>query len=701
MNLYLGDDGLQKRRAAVLQVTPRTLAGTAGALFLALSGTRCWAVAVPPNPAPVIEDLTLEELMDVKVTTVTREESTVGQSPAAVFVITQEMIQRSGVIELPELFRMVPGVDVARVSSNQWAISIRGFNSTLAKRLLVQVDGRTVYDPLYSGVYWGGLDYPLEDIERIEVIRGPGGSVWGANAVNGIINIITKPARETQGGLVDAGVGTLDHAFSTVRYGGSSGENGDFRVYAKALDEGGEHPDGNVEHDDWHAASAGFRYDRVPPSGTDFTLSGDMHSNILGQTNGFPDVANPPTFFTKDFASSELQGGNLLARWNHQRNQDSSWTLQAYYDNTQQTISDGLLSEVVNSGDIDFQKQLVWGDRQRIVYGLGYLMQRVRIQGSNFDNNLEIGPSQTANRDTASTFLQDEIKLRQRLTLTLGSKLEHNYYTGLEYEPSVRLLFSPSQKSSAWASVSRAVRTPSLLESDLTVGLLEASKAVPPTMLLFQAAANPNLGSEHVIAYETGYRTQPSKKVSVDAALFFNQYDDLVESQPGTPGVISVPGVTVIGIPLTYVNAENAHSYGFELSTNYDVNSRWKLYGSYSYIDESFHPVAGDDQDITPGSDPRNQVYVRSSHELPHRVHFDLIGRYVDRLPGLAVPSYLTADAQITWKKSDKLEFAVVGQNLLDSYHLEFVGAGNGGDNGSALAVQVQRSVYFKVTRRW
>jgi len=647
--------------------------------------------------------LSLDQLLDVKVTTVSREESTVGQSAAAVFVITQDMIKRSGCTEIPELFRMVPGMEVARIDSHEWAIGIRGFNAQFSNKLLVQVDGRTVYNPLYSAVYWDGVDYPLEDIERIEIVRGPGGSDWGANAVDGVINIITKPANETLGGLLDVGAGNVDHLSGTVRFGDSTGEDGNFRVYAKDFQEGGEHSEDNGNaFDDWQSGRAGFRYDRTPAGGTNFTIQGDAYAENLGEEDSFPNIKNPPSFSTTGETATESSGGNLLARWTHQRDENSSWTLQAYYDNDERTITNGVVKVDIDSADIDFQQQLGLGSRNKLLYGFGYLSQTIDLDGSDAidGGTVALTPAGlNTNRDVASTFLQDTWKLSHESTFTVGSKLEHNYYTGLVLEPSARLLYAPSSKRSAWASISRSVRTPSFPETNIAISLSPDFLGKIPVFI--QERGNPNLGSEDVVAYESGYRTQATKSVSLDAAVYYNQYHDLVVATAAAPATLFVPGPIPgsLYLPLEWENDEGAHSDGFELSSTWDLTPHWKLTGAYTYLDMTLNPSAGlgAGQDATlsndAGNDPKNQLYLRSSHQLSNRIELDLVGRYVSSLPNLDVPAYTTGDAQITWKKSENLAFSLSGQNLFQANHLEFT--------GDLIPVEVERSVYFKVTRSW
>lgn len=643
-----------------------------------------------------LEEMSIEELMNVKVTTVSRQESTVGQSPAAIFVITPDMIAHSGATAIAELLRMVPGANVASINSNQWGVTIRGFNGSLSNKLLVQVDGRTVYNAIYSGVYWDSVDYPLEDIERIEVIRGPGASVWGANAVNGIINIITKSAAATQGGLLVGSIGTFDKEHGTLRYGDTAGKAGHYRVFAKGFERGPGYNPGD-EADDWRTGRVGFRYD-TPQGDRDFTLEGDWFAASVGQRNIYENLNNPPTFRSTDTATVKIRGSNLLGRWSRHPDQKGGWSLQTYYDRTERRLTNGYAEAVIDTGDIDFQQKLLQSERNQLVYGLGYRFQKVLIRGSSsIDGAFAVSPAETSgSRNIASAFVEDQYKLRPALTLFLGSKVEHNYYTGFEYEPSVRVLYSHSPRHSAWAAISRAVRTPSLLEHNISISGVPF--ITPGGPIFPQLAANSNIDSERVVAHEIGYRAQPTNRLSVDTALFYNRYANLVglRIDPLVPGPL--PGSAVL--PVRYANNEDATTYGFELSSTYSAGKHWQLTGAYSYLRMDVRPDASSvgltaGLEADEGKSPHHQIYLRSSHELSSRLHLDIIARYVSALRGFnpVVPGYLTSDVQVAWAPRDALELAIVGQNLLDSHHPEF------GPN--PIPSEVRRSFYAKASLRW
>ena len=642
--------------------------------------------------------------MNVRVTTVSREESTIGESPAAIFVVTPEMIHRSGATNIPEILRMVPGLEVAHIDSSKWGVSSRGFNTRFANKLLVQVDGRTVYTPVNGGVYWDTVDYVLEDIARIEVIRGPGASVWGANAVNGIINIITKTAQETQGVLWTAGGGTEERAFTSFRFGGVVGDNMYYRVYGKWLEhDRGFNLEGNA-HDDWRTGRFGFRLDWKPRTDDTITFQGDYYHGLLGRRDFRASPETPPTFIRTNTEDEEPSGGDVLFRWTHQLGKDSNWVLQAYYDYSDRRGTAGTFGFSVNTIDVDFQHQFPLGDRQKVIWGAEYRLTEIFWKGSanGFDRGLALGPDRAfVQRNLFSVFLQDEIKIvADRLFLTLGSKFEHNEITGFEFQPTARLLWTPTKRQSVWAAVSRAVRTPTFLDNDLQLATLPLAPGQP---FFGQLRNNHDLNSEEVIAYELGWRAQATDKLSFDAALFFNRYDKLLVSQPGIPAVD--PATRALLLPLDATNGEDADTYGIELAATWQIANWWRLYGQYTYLNMNLHadqklpPASRAGAELVEKQSPQNQFYIRSSWDLPGHVEFDLIGRYVDNLTGFTprIKSYVTMDVRLAWKPRDNLELAIVGQNLLDNQHPEL---GTSPLIRSPL-VEVERSIYGMVTLKF
>lgn len=672
-----------------------------------MASLMCNVRAETPAPPASLADVSIEELMNVRVTSVSRGESTVGESPTAIFVVTPEMIRRSGATNFPELFRMVPGLEVGHIDSSKWGVSARGFNTRFASRLLVQVDGRTVYTPVNGGVYWDSVDYPFEDIERIEVIRGPGASVWGANAVNGVINIITKSAKETQGFLLSAGGGTEERAFTTFRFGGVAGDNLYYRVYGKWLEHDRGFNLGGDARDDWRMGRFGFRLDWKPRTNDTITFQGDYYHGLLGRRDLRASPETPPTFIRTNTEDEEPNGGDVLFRWTHELGKDSNWVLQAYYDYSNRRGTAGTFDFSVNTIDVDFQHQFPLGDRQKVIWGAEYRLTEIFWMGTaaGFDHGFAIGPNREfVQRNLFSAFLQDEFKIvADRLFLTLGSKFEHNEITGFEIQPTARLLWTPTKRQSVWAAVSRAVRTPTFSENDIQISTLPIPLA-PGRALFPRITNNHELDSEEVIAYELGYRAQATDRISFDAALFFNRYDKLLVTPAGVSTVDPATGALVL--PVTYTNGADADTYGVELAATWKLTDWWQLYGQYTWLKMNLHAdktllPAPSNEGFESGENqsPQNQFYVRSSFDLPGHVELDLIGRYVDNLAGFTpgIKSYLTMDARLAWRPRENLELALVGQNLFDSHHPEL---GTSPLVRSPL-VEVERSVYGKVTVQW
>ena len=626
--------------------------------------------------------------MNAEVTSVTREASTVGRSAAAVFVITNEMIRRSGATCIPEALRLAPGLDVARINSNTWAISSRGFNGILARNLLVLIDGRTVYSPVFGGVYWDVQDYVMEDIERIEVIRGPGGTLWGANAVNGVINVITKNAKDSQGAYLTAGGGTEERSNGAVRYGGKIGEDCYYRIYGKYFDRGPFYDPSQPANDGWNQGRI-----RIPHR----LESGQLQERHRDRPGGplrrhrrhrrHVTSTTPPYQRTVQGATDN-SGQNALARWRHVIDEDTDWTLQTYYDDyVRDTV---LLSEKARTYDVDFQYRFPLGQRQSITWGAGY--RQIHEDCPSTDPfTLSVLPPQGTTY-VVSQFVQDEIKLSpDLLTFTIGCKLEQNPYTNFEYEPSARLLWTPDEKHSVWGAVSRAVHTPTELNEDVRTFCLGAGTPDKFRWTLGSSA----ISSEALYAYELGYRAQATEQFSWDIAGFFNVYNQLLAGNAGAP--IVIPPYTFV--PNVYANKYPAESYGVELATNWSISERWRLYVQYTYF-QSFFYYPGLSATGSGGT-PANQVYLMSSWDLRKDLTFDLMARYVDSLPGYNIPSYMTMDLRLAWRPTKHLEVAVVGQNLLQAYHWEYGFYNFFNAVNNAEATEVPRSVYGTVSWRY
>ncbi len=627
--------------------------------------------------------MSLEELTNIEVTSVSKRSEKASEAAAAVFVITQDDIRRSGATSIPEALRIAPGIDVARAGAHQWAVSSRGFNGQFANKLIVLIDGRSVYTPWFSGVWWDAQDTLLEDIERIEVIRGPGGTIWGANAVNGVINIITKQAKDTQGGLVTATSGNQERALVGGRYGLKVGENTHFRGYAKYTNRDEEYAvAGGGAGDHWTKTQVGFRSDTNLAENASFTIQGDAYRSNEDFPVYLPSFTAPPAQFVGD--GMDIQGANILGRWKKKWETDAETTFQFYVDNAKRDTV--VYKHTINTFDFDLQHAFKPSERHEIVMGAGYRAIDARMAMTPYYTNTPSSPFD----DILSAFIQDKIAIvPKEFFLTLGSKFEHNDYTGFEIQPSARLTWLPAENQTVWASVSRAVRTPSIFTE---YGRLTVAANQAPLPAGF-AVSEPNkaLESEEVIAYELGYRIQPIKTVSLDAAAFYNDYDKLFTTSVGAPFLqTSGAFAPFFQLPLPVVNGNSARSYGFELAANWDVTPIWKLASSYSYIDLRFDRPFLVGFSFA-GQEPQQQFNVRSTLFLPYNLEMNNTVYYTDSLTGGRVPDYVRFDTRIAWQATGNIELSLVGQNLLDNRHPEF--------SGFLLQTQeeIGRSVYGNV----
>lgn len=628
--------------------------------------------------------------MNIKVISVSKTEQTIARTAAAIFVITAEDIRRSGATNIPDLLRMVPGLDVAQIGANSWAISARGLNGRFSNELLVLVDGRNVYTPTFGGVFWDVLDMPLEDIERIEVIRGPGGTIWGANAVNGVINIITRKASEARGGMVVVGGGNLDQEFGTVQYGGGLGKTTDYRVFAKYFNQ--DHMpglDGQAGGDAWHLLRGGFRTDTRLSAKDTVMVQGDVYTGEENNPGTFlPSLTSPgplPTDFTVP-----LSGGFFQSAWNHTFSARSDTSLQISYD--QYTRKDELMEERKTFA-VDFQHHFAWNTRQNIVWGANY-----RNTDSDTDGSLSfsLNPSGVT-MQAFGMFVQDEIALvPDKLYLTAGVRLDHNYYTGFNLLPSIRAAWTPGSRHMFWAAVSRADRTPAQTDTGTrsNFGGFTGPSGVPTVAALL---GNPHFDDEGLVAYEAGYRTTVLEHLSIDLATYYSDYDRQQTVEPSVPFFETSPAPPHLVVPLTYRNLMDGEAHGFEMAVNWKATSRWTLSPGYAFEQIHMHldPASLDTGSVADaeGSSPVYSAQLRSSLVLTRGLSWDAAAYFVDRLRSGEVPSYTRVDTGLTWRWTERLSSSVVGQNLLKDRHLEFVD-----DSGSVISTLIKRSVYAKVT---
>ncbi len=641
-------------------------------------------------------DLSLEDLLKTDVMTASRKAQRLNDVAGAVFVISREDIERSGVTSIPEALRMVPGVQVARLANNRWAVSVRGFNGRFANKLLVLMDGRSIYSPLFSGVFWEVEDTLLEDIDRIEVIRGPGAALWGANAVNGVINIITRKARDTQGTLLAASAGTDRDGALAARYGGQIGE-GHFRIWAKGFRRGESVGlAGAPGNDDWRAMRAGFRGDWNTESGGRVTLSGGVQDGTSGDRWNLADVTSPSGFTPND-VRQQNRGGHLLGRVEWYSDGGDESVLQGYVDQGRLEVGN-LIRETRLTADLDFQRRVRFAERHDLVWGLGYRHSRDRIETSGF---LSIPPNERTYR-LASVFAHDEITLApETLRMILGGRLENNNFTGTEFQPTLRLMWTPNPAQAVWGSLSRAVRTPSRAENDATVDLSATPASPPgiplPVLLRNLPPANHRLEAEVVKALELGYRHQFHPRLSLDATVFRNDYTKLNTSPTGALDFVLAP-IPHLVQNLAPANANEARTHGLELAVDWHALPWWRLQPAYTYLRMSMastvnDPASKGDAEMTSKGAPRHQLSLRSSMTLSNRSQFDVWLRHVASTtwPGGSVPRYTTLDLRYAWRAMPGLELSVVGQNLLDRRHAEIVPF-----QLPSEALQVQRSLYVK-----
>lgn len=656
-------------------------------LWLSLAAVLPTAYGDPGSVPTDLKSLSLEELSQIEVTTPTRTPETVLQTPAAIYVITGDDIKRSGVTTIPDALRLAPGVEVAQIDAHQWSVGIRGFGSNLTRDILVLMDGRTVYSTLLAGTYWEVQMTNMDDIDRIEVIRGPGGTIWGPNAVNGVINIITKNSKDTHGILASAGGGNVEQGFANFRYGGGNGKGFDYRVYGMGFTGGPEYHSDGRNFDDWRAVQGGFRMDWKKDSRDTFTLQGDLYREEAGES--VTATSYTPPYSQIVDANAQLSGGNILGRWTRDSGNGTDFQLQMYYDRTNRSQPN--FDDFQNTYDVDFIQHYRWTDRQKLTWGLGarFSLEHtpVVVSGLTFEPLKRMDDLYTA-------FFQDEIGLvDHRLSLTVGTKLLHTNFATFEPAPSARLLWTPTERQSIWLAFTHAVRTPSDAEENFSLlGYVTTTASGVPYFARFNP--NPNFAPEQLNGSELGYRLLLGKKLYLDVATFFNHYHDLFsEDFDGATYLEDSPPPAHLLLPAQFRNDLRGYTKGVEIAPEWRATESWRLRGSYSYLHMNLEkaPNSGDlgTAPIIDGSSPHHEVTIVSSFNIAKTLALDLTYRYVSALPGLAVPAYSTGDAQIAWHVRPQIELAVVARNLLS--HFEY-----SSDPGPLIGIK--RSGYLKVT---
>ncbi len=659
-------------------------------ITLAFSLASLTAAAQPDNGDSLnqLKTMSLESLMQVTVYSASQKSQPLSDVASAIYVITHEDIRRSGARTLPDLLRGVPGLHVANIDGHTWAVSARGFNGVFANKLLVLIDGRSVYTPLYSGVYWDTLDTLLDDIERIEIIRGPGATIWGANAVNGVINIITRNAADTGSGYAAAGIGSTDRNAQGFRIG-KSGKELAYRIYGKRLERDNfDYYDSqfNENYDNWQNRQAGFRMDWQPRHRTRLTLQGDIYSGKAKQLLTY-DIVNLPLYYEE----VRSRGGNLMTALEYRQSASSQWNARAYIDRFLR--DDGYFDQSRSTADISISNQRDLGADHEIVWGGGYRYTADHLTTSNEDAFF-IDPDAKVDH-LFNLFIQDEWTLQEdRVKLISGSKIEHNDTTGYEIQPSLRLLWTPSGQTTFWASVSRAVRTPSRTETSLNAEIKIPDQTIdtPYGQSSFPAyvSLSPDRKghAEKVVAYELGFRTEPNRNMSLDTALFFNDYDNL-RFQTSEGYELSPTSIT---FPAEFNYQAEGYSYGIEFSFVWQALDRWKINATYSWLQLDFD-APDNSVDLffehLEDSTPEHQASLNSRLDLPYGLQFDTTLYYFSHF--YDTPAHLRCDARIGWQANESLEISIKGENLFDESYREYA------PNFGVISSQVPRNWYAQV----
>lgn len=612
------------------------------------------ALAEPTDDTDLAE-LDIEDLFDLEVTSLSKKAQRLNEAAAAVYVVSGDDIRRSGMRSIPEALRLVPGLQVSRLSGNRWAISARGFNSLFSDKLLVLIDGRSVYTPLFAGVYWDTVDTLIEDIDRIEVIRGPGGTLWGANAVNGVINIVTQDAKQTQGALLAGGAGNIDR-FGAGRWGGSVGENAAYRVYVKYFDnENFKGTGGLPAHDKTDQGRGGFRVDWTPTEDDHLTLQGDAYK---GDSDGTVDSdfgLLPDNSVTTD---TDVKGAHVLGRFTHAFSERQDAAVQLFFDRTER--DDVMWEEWRNTVDLDVQHRFPAFFSSEIVWGFGY-----RYTDDDVDEGVAGFSPDNRDENLYTAFVQSEIPFfGDKVRLTTGTKMEHNDHTGFEFQPTVRGAWVPNEHHTLWASFTRAVRTPARSNDNLQinqVGGIPLPNAVQ---------GNPGSDSEKVLAYEAGYRMKPTERISLDLSAYYNDFDDIQ----------TLEVTSLLPADIDFDNKMHGRGWGVEVYGSWRPVDWLKLQAWYAYTkldlklddDSLAQPLIPLGSEAVEDAAPRHTVQLRSSFDLPYDTEFDAGFWYVDEIEALGIPAYERLDLRLAWEPVESLELSFVAQNVTDRSHREW-----------------------------
>jgi len=632
-----------------------------------------------------LPSLSLEALMKIKISSVAKKSQPLSHSAAAIYVITHEDIQKMGYTTIPDALRVVPGLHVAQIDANKWAITARGFNDRFANKLLVLMDGRTLYTPLYSGVYWDVQDTVMEDIERIEVIRGPGGTLWGANAVNGVINIITRQANQTTDGLAAVNIGNQEKSV-TIRQGNKFSETLDGRAYAKFFDRNNfVNAQNNESPDTWDMRLAGFRFDWQQSASDALTFQGDIYQSHASQVVNLTTLTPPGNTQALDNYTSS--GTNLMFKWHETLSNQSERSIKLYYDQTER--DEIVLASEIKTFDVEAQHRFPINQQHELTWGIGY-----RHVSDQLEDSFTVQFSDDRiSTEKFSLFAQDEIKISKDYTLTIGSKFEHNDYSGFEAQPSMRMLWQASDKDSVWGAVSRAVRTPSRSHSDIQINV--TAQPGPPVPKLISIIGNKAYDAEDLIAWEIGYRGQPREKTTLDITGFYHLYQHLSSREPSTPTIVTTPSPTHIHISRILQNGMKGESYGIEVTSGWQAAKNWRLNAGATWLKLNLTARSNSNdtstEKDTEGKNPEYQYHLRSQLNLSSKLTWNTAFYYVDEITTYQVPAYTRVDTVLEWRYSSEIEVSFVGNNIFNQHHKEY------STQGVVVASEVPRSFYARV----
>lgn len=640
-----------------------------------------------------LKTLSLENLMQVEVYSASKYAENLANVAASMYVITNEDIRRSGARTLPDLLRGVPGLSVANIDGHSWAVTARGFNGMFANKLLVLMDGRTLYTSLYSGVYWDMQDTMLEDIERIEIIRGPGASIWGANAVNGVINIITRHAEDTEGVYLQAGAGSTDKGSINARFGKSAGDLS-YRAYAKFFERDNFDANNAVgEHDDaWHTEKGGFRLDWTTAADYQITVLADTYQGTADQI-----LEDDNDLF---YSNVDYSGGNLQFQLEKEQSDISTWSFQTYFDRSLR--DDGNIDQTRTTWDFSFSHVYRPNNLHNLVWGGGYRHTADTTSANELGN---INPN-SADDQLFNLFVQDDLAfIDNELHLIIGSRFEHNDYTDYEIQPTARLLWTPSLNHTLWAALSRAIRTPSRADRYLDIttdaGLTSYVVNTPtgsvsvPVQTFLDVSGNSDFDSETVVTYEIGYRTQLHEKFSVDASIFYNHYKNVRSQIAGAPIIDTSQLPYVMTIPITFENLLDIDTYGLEISSKFTINDQWRMTLNYSFLKME---ADNDDQEdafrerIVELS-PEHELSLKSYIDLPYDLELDTSLYYFSQFYN--TPAHLRCDLRLGWNPTSEWELSIKGENLFDDRHREFP------NNLGLVSSDVPRSWFAEIKYRY